>query len=218
MGVTLTNEMIQGAKDTEKKFGVPAPVTLAQIMLESGGNNPGGLSELAYKHNNLFGIKKGSGWKGETVVYKTKENINGLTVTIPQEFRKYNSIADSIEDHAKVLNQPIYTNKTAKTNNLTDYVKAMGSVYATDPNYANKVLNIIKSNNLEQYSTNGVISGVSNDTKGENQIFSIDGYIEEKKTDLLSKIIQITAIIFLVVLAVIFFIGAFDIKIPTNKI
>ena len=151
MGVQLTQEMINGAILTQEKYGVPASVTLGQIILESGGNYPGGLSGLAYNDNNLFGIKTGSGWEGQSVTYKTTEYVDGQKVTVNASFRKYNSVLDSIEDHGELLSSSIYTNKTNGATGLTDYVQKMGSIYATSPTYANDLLNIINKNNLTQY-------------------------------------------------------------------
>ena len=79
MGVTLTQEMIKGAQESEQKYGVPASVTLAQIMQESGGTNKGGLSTLAYKYNNLFGVTAGSSWSGQTVTMSNKAGTDTKT-------------------------------------------------------------------------------------------------------------------------------------------
>ena len=158
MAVQLTQEMINGAILTQQKYGVPASVTLGQILLESGGNYPGGLSGLAYNDNNLFGIKTGSGWSGSSVTYKTTEYIDGQKVTVNASFRKYDSVLDSIEDHGKILASPIYTNKTSGATSLTDYVQKMGSVYATSPTYAENLLSIINQNNLTQYDNGSLPS------------------------------------------------------------
>ena len=57
LAVQLTQGMIQGAQETERLTGVPSSITLAQIIEESTGKYEGGLSYLAYKGNNLFGVK-----------------------------------------------------------------------------------------------------------------------------------------------------------------
>ena len=212
MGVTLTNEMITGAIKAQETYGVPASVTLAQILLESGGSNAGGLSDLAYYHNNLFGIKAGSNWSGGTVTYNTTEYANGKPYTTKSTFRSYNSVQDSINDHAILLNKPIYTNKTKNSTNLTEYVNAMGSVYATDPNYASKLLNIINSNNLTQYDNGKFPEGVTTSTV-TNTTDNKDSWWDT----LISNLVKYIAIVFLGVTAVVFFMGAFDIKIPTKK-
>ena len=55
MAIQLTSEMIQAAQQNEKKYGVPASITLGQIILESSGSYEGGMSKLAAKAKNLFG-------------------------------------------------------------------------------------------------------------------------------------------------------------------
>lgn len=170
MGVTLTQEMINGAIATQKKYGVPASVTLGQILLESGGNYPGGLSGLAYNDNNLFGIKAGSSWKGQTVNYTTTEYTDGKPYKTTATFRKYKSVLDSIDDHGKLLTTSIYTNKTNGATSLEDYVNKMGSVYATSPTYANNLLSIIKNNNLTQYDDGSLPTGTVNGSGNNYQI------------------------------------------------
>lgn len=210
MTVKLTQEMINGALQAQQKYGVPASVTLAQIIKESGGKYEGGLSGLAYNYNNLFGVKSGSSWNGASVALPTTEYKNGSAYKTTANFRIYNSIAESIDDHGRLLNTTTYTSKTAGAKNLEEYVKAMGTVYATDPNYSNSLLQIINDNNLTQYDDGslpiGNISATSNSSGG---LFNWKG--------ILSNIIRILSIILLVALAVIFFTQAFNIDMPTLK-
>ncbi len=72
--------------------GVKASLTIAQAILESGW----GESKLAKEYNNLFGIKKGDGWNGETI------SSNG------SEWRVYDSWLGSIKDHSELLKKPRY--------------------------------------------------------------------------------------------------------------
>ena len=209
MGVTLTTEMINGAIQTQNKYGVPASVTLAQIIQESGGSYPGGLSGLAYNHNNLFGIKDSSSWDGQTVVMNTTEYKNGNTVVVPATFRSYNSVADSIDDHGMLLTKSIYTDKTKNATDLESYVRAMGSVYATDPNYADELLKVINDNNLTQYDNGNYTVYSSTAT----QIDSDRSWWQ----DILFNIAKFLLLVFICVLAVVFFMGAFDIKIPSKE-
>ena len=212
MGVTLTTEMITGAIKAQEQYGVPASVTLGQIILESGGSNPGGLSDLAYKDNNLFGIKAGSKYNGKTVNYSTIEYENGKAVRKTATFRKYNSVEESIVDHAQLLNKPIYTNKTKNSTNLTEYVTAMGSVYATDPTYSTQLLKIINENNLTQYDNGSYPTGGTVTTGAETETDKQSWW-----DNLLANIVTFTAVIFIGVLAVVFFMQGFNIKLPTKK-
>ena len=149
MGVHLTQDIIDAAKATESKYGVPASVTLAQVMLESGGTNPGGLSGLAYKYNNYFGVTAGPSWDGKTVTMTNKAGNDTKT------YRVYDSIVDSFNDHAKVLQNDRYTQYTKTARTAEDYVDGVAKGgYAEDKNYASKLKNLIKTNNLTQYDGN----------------------------------------------------------------
>ena len=122
-----------------ERYGIPASITLAQGILESDSGN----SNLARRSNNHFGIKCKKDWKGERVYH---------TDDAPDEcFRKYDTVEESYEDHAKFLDQsPRYDSLFAYS--ATDYkswargLKAAG--YATAPDYAQRLTKIIEDNNL----------------------------------------------------------------------
>lgn len=128
-----------------RKYKIPASITLAQGMLESGNGN----STLAVKANNHFGIKCHSNWTGKTIK-KDDDKKNEC-------FRKYPSVLDSYEDHAKFL-----TGKSRYASlfelKITDYkgwakgLKKAG--YATNPNYPKRLIDIIEKHQLYQYDTN----------------------------------------------------------------
>ena len=196
MAVQLTNEMIQAAQANQQKYGVPASITLGQIMLESGGSYGGGLSKLAYKAKNLFGIK-GAGSAG-TYHINTVEESNGKKYTTTAAFRKYNSYAESIEDHGRLLSSDRYTAKTQNATTVTEYAHALQAAgYATDSNYANKLLSVISSNNLTQYDS-GEIGGVTPSTALAYED------TEEGKLDILGQILKFILVVGLLILAVLF--------------
>ena len=112
------------AVEEMKKYHIPASITLAQGLLESGA----GQSALARKSNNHFGIKCGSDWYGKTVSYD--DDARG------ECFRAYKHPKDSYEDHSKFLaGRPRYA--SLFNLNITDYkgwargLKKAG--YATNP-------------------------------------------------------------------------------------
>jgi flagellar protein FlgJ len=127
---------------------VPASVTLAQAILESGWGSSG----LAVNGMNLFGIKAIGGWTGPTVSMPTREVINGQSVMVQAAFRKYMSWLGSIEDHAAFLTgNPRYKAAFATTNG-EDFAHAIAAAgYATDPNYANSLITLMRQHNLAQY-------------------------------------------------------------------
>ncbi len=125
---------------------------MAQMILESSDSNgvPGG-SKLSRIYNNYFGIKDSKDWKGRTVNLKTGEVFNGVSTTINDDFRVYDSVEDSIKDRVKFLQQnPTYIKHgvfTAKTTFLqAQALKDAG--YATGPNYVSVLTSIINDNNL----------------------------------------------------------------------
>ena len=124
------------------EYSIPASITLAQGILESGS----GQSDLAVKSNNHFGIKCHKGWKGEKSYYDDDEEN--------ECFRKYESASDSYLDHSLFLkNKPRYSELFSLK--ITDYkgwakgLKKAG--YATDPNYANNLMRVIEKYYLYDY-------------------------------------------------------------------
>lgn len=125
----------------QKQYGIPASITLAQGLLESGA----GRSELARMSNNHFGIKCHSDWKGKRVYYDDDKKDDC--------FRKYNKPEDSFEDHARFLKRARYASLFELK--VTDYrgwakgLKRCG--YATDKSYANKLIQTIELYELYKY-------------------------------------------------------------------
>lgn len=124
------------------QYGVPASITLAQGMLESDNGN----SALAVYANNHFGIKCHKEWSGATY-HQDDDEKNEC-------FRKYNSAYESFIDHSSFLRtRPRYAGLFELQ--MTDYkgwatgLKAAG--YATDPKYADRLIDIIERYKLFEY-------------------------------------------------------------------
>lgn len=125
-----------------QKFNIPASITLAQGILESGA----GMSELTKRSNNHFGIKCHRDWNGGKV-YAKDDTPNDC-------FRQYHKAEDSFEDHSQFL---VKGARYSFLFNLspTDYKGwAEGlqkSGYATDRAYANKLIKLIEDYELYHY-------------------------------------------------------------------
>ena len=146
------------AKAEEERSGVLASLTIAQAILESGW----GKSGLTVKGNALFGIKAGSNWHGKVYNTKTQECFDGRNFeTITAGFRAYDSWAESIKDHSELLTG---LSRYKKVVGEKDYKKACREIqaagYATDPNYANKLIQIIEENNLNQWNAATSAAGI----------------------------------------------------------
>lgn len=150
----LTSEMVIGAIESEQEYGVPASLTLAQIILESGGDYPGNLSALAYECNNLFGMK-GEGPAGSKEYKTLEEKPDGTKVTITAKFRKYHNVKESIDDHGKLISSGHYSAYIENCKTADDWAKAIQKAgYATDSSYAETLIDIMTKYNL--YVFNGL--------------------------------------------------------------
>lgn len=142
------NSIVPGAIETYEKYGVLPSLTLAQAILESGWGESG----LSANYNNLFGIKAGSSWTGKVANLKTSEqNSDGSYVQITAGFRAYDSVADSIEDHAKLLTNDRYKKVIASTNYRDACVAVREAGYATSLNYSNSLISLIEKYGLNQW-------------------------------------------------------------------
>ena len=128
-----------------QKYGIPASITLAQGVLESGA----GKSELARKGNNHFGIKC-NGWTGRKTYHDDDE--------LQECFRAYDNAYQSYVDHSLFLkNSPRYARlfelKRSDYKGWAKGLKACG--YATSPTYAQRLINIIELYELYKYDNGG---------------------------------------------------------------
>ncbi|MBQ8157734.1 MAG: glucosaminidase domain-containing protein [Prevotella sp.] len=126
-----------------KRWKIPASITLAQGLLESGA----GRSRLAVKANNHFGIKC-HGWNGKTF-YQDDDARNEC-------FRSYKSVFESYEDHSRFLAsgqryRSLFNLKTTDYKGWARGLKAAG--YATNPRYANQLIDIIELYKLHRYDS-----------------------------------------------------------------
>jgi flagellum-specific peptidoglycan hydrolase FlgJ len=123
------------------QYGIPASITLAQGLFESGNGN-GDLAKIA---NNHFGIKCTSDWKGKSY-YKDDDNSNDC-------FRVYDNPEDSYRDHSDFLKRKRYAPLFELDKN--DYVGWANGLkqagYATNPKYPQLLIGIIQKYNLDQY-------------------------------------------------------------------
>lgn len=144
-GQMSQSEYIEKFKDDAikemERYGIPASITLAQGILESGNGN----SKLARLANNHFGIKCHSDWQGDTYIQDDDHK--------DECFRKYKDPLESFEDHSEFLRKPRYADLFELK--ITDYkgwahgLKKAG--YATNPKYPSLLIDIIERNNLVQY-------------------------------------------------------------------
>ncbi len=129
--------------------GMPASVILAQGMLESAY----GQSELAQKAQNHFGLKCGT-WQGEPYFRRTNEYKDGKAVVERHCFRAYNDVEESYRDHSEHIKSRSNYTFLFDAQSLDYKFWAEGLLkagYATDPNYATKIINLIELYQLQRF-------------------------------------------------------------------
>lgn len=137
-------DMSGAANIASNESGVPAKLILSQAALESGWGQHEIRGANGEASHNLFGIKATSGWTGKVVNVLTTEYVDGKPQKVVQPFRAYDSYADSFTDYARLISQsPRYDSvMTAPTaEDAAKQIQAAG--YATDPNYAQKLISIM---------------------------------------------------------------------------
>jgi LysM repeat protein len=136
-------QQYSGLAITEMKaYGIPASITLAQGLLESGA----GKSRLATEANNHFGIKCRSDWKGERIYHDDD--------ALGECFRKYKSAKDSYEDHSLFLvsGKRYESLFSLGSTNYKEWATGLQNAgYATDKNYAQRLIKIIEDYELYLY-------------------------------------------------------------------
>jgi len=124
---------------------------LAQAALETGWGQRMPRNADGSQSLNLFGLKAGDEWKGTRATADTIEFSNGVATQRRTAFRAYGSIEESVSDFANLLkNSPRYRDAVAAGGDTQAYVENIGkSGYATDPEYANKLNQILNSGTLQ---------------------------------------------------------------------
>jgi hypothetical protein len=138
------------ARAAQRETGVPASVTVAQAILESDW----GTSKLTARDNNYFGIKAfGRAGSAGVAWYPTWEVINGEDVTVCAPFRAYSNGYDSFVDHGRFfLENRRYATALKQTKDPVAFAQGIADAgYATDPDYATKLITLMDRFNLYGY-------------------------------------------------------------------
>lgn len=149
--VKVAEAVIKAAQDAQQKYGIPASISIAQYGLESGWGK-----YMPEGSNNPFGMKIRVGKNDPYVLVSTREVLRGKEVYIKAKFRKFKSLTEAFDEHAKLLAQaPVYAKARAKLKgkNAADaFADALTGVYATDPEYGKILKRIMSSSSLYEYN------------------------------------------------------------------
>lgn len=132
-------------------IGASPEILLAQAALETNwGKNVIQRASNVSTHN-LFNIKADGNWRSGTATVDSLEQENGVLVKERSSFRSYETFMDSFMDYVKLLKQNSrYSNSLNKATNPEQFVNELQKAgYATDPNYADKIMRIFSSHSFQ---------------------------------------------------------------------
>ncbi|MHC8310380.1 flagellar assembly peptidoglycan hydrolase FlgJ [Pseudomonas sp. GT1P32] len=155
----FVNTMLPMAKEAAERIGVDPRYLVAQAALETGWGKSVMRAQDGSSSHNLFGIKAGSSWKGDSARAITSEFRNGAMVKETAEFRSYDSYKDSFHDLVTLLQtNNRYQDVVKSADNPEQFVRELQKAgYATDPDYASKISQIAKQmTSYQNYAAAGV--------------------------------------------------------------
>lgn len=139
------------AVEASRTTGIAPQFVVAHAALESGWGKSQILRADGSPSHNLFGVKAGRSWQGDSVEVPTTEYVDGKPVKVVERFRAYSSYAEAFRDYANLLrNNPRYSEVIGSQSGTEFARRVQQAGYATDPSYADKLTKIINGPTLRQ--------------------------------------------------------------------
>jgi peptidoglycan hydrolase FlgJ len=134
------------AQAASSATGIPARFIIGQAALESGWGKREIKNTDGSTSHNVFGIKATSDWTGKTTSAVTTEYVDGKPQKVVEKFRSYASYGDALTDYASVLkSNPRYAPVVEASRDAAGFAHGMQKAgYATDPQYAKKLISIMR--------------------------------------------------------------------------
>lgn len=145
----FVRQILPHAAEASRQLGVPAHFMIAQAALETGWGRHEPRHANGQPSHNLFGIKAGADWQGPVVTATTVEVVQGQEQRQTARFRAYGSYREAFQDYARLLTEaPRYAGVRA-ARDAQGFARGLQQAgYATDPAYADKLVQIIQGDTL----------------------------------------------------------------------
>lgn len=139
--------LLPAAQSAATQLGVSPAILVAHAALESGWGQRPLLNADGSNSHNLFGIKAGTDWHGATTRVLTTEVQGGVAQKQMATFRSYHSYQEAFADYARLLQStPRYQQVLNQGDSMQDFAQGLQrGGYATDPGYANKLMDVMSS-------------------------------------------------------------------------
>jgi flagellar protein FlgJ len=140
----FVRQLLPAAQEASAALGVPPHFLLAHAALETGWGSAMLRRADGTPTHNLFNIKAGSGWKGETVAVRTTEYRRGRPQSEVARFRVYPDLQSAFQDYVRLLSTSDRYAAARQAKTPEQFAKALArGGYATDPHYAQKLLRVL---------------------------------------------------------------------------
>lgn len=141
----FVERMAEPARRASAASGVPHELILAQAALETGWGRHGITTADGRDSHNMFGIKAGGNWRGESTEVITHEYVGGRRLRMAQSFRVYESLEAAFTDYAQLLaGNPRYAGVLSAADPREAAFALQQGGYATDPHYADKLIGVMQ--------------------------------------------------------------------------
>ena len=144
---SFVSQLQAAARQAAQKIDVHPAVILSQAALETGWGKQVIQQADGRSSHNLFNIKAGQGWQGDTITVQTVEYRDGVAAKEPATFRVYESYQASFDDYIQLLTTlPRYRDALSVSQDPDAFISQLQAAgYATDPHYADKISRIMRS-------------------------------------------------------------------------
>ena len=150
---SFVEQLYPVAQEAAEKLGLDPKALLAQAALETGWGKHMIHNVDGENSHNLFGIKANRSWQGDRAVIDTVEFEQGIASTKKQPFRVYANFGDAMHDYVNFIQKnPRYEQAVSQTDSPQSYFSELQKAgYATDPEYANKVISVFESEKFKRF-------------------------------------------------------------------
>jgi flagellar protein FlgJ len=148
---SFIEQLYPAAQNAAQQLGIDPKALLAQAAIETGWGKHMIHNTSGQNTHNLFGIKADRRWQGDRAMVDTIEFEQGVAATKKASFRVYDSFAESMQDYVGFVKQnPRYEEAVKQIQSPQTYFSELQKAgYATDPQYANKVISVFEGEHFK---------------------------------------------------------------------